>query len=195
MATTIPVGKLHLAIVDDDDVDYLSQWEWSISTEGYAIRREKGPDGKSKTVQMHRAVNKTPDGLLCDHINGNRLDNRKCNLRAATPAQNSRNKHGYWGKAEYRGVTKLTRTRRWRATVVVNGESINLGWFGSEYDAAIAYNTVAEKLHGEFASLNPEVPTDPNWQSRRLPSASTFTNTLEAYLERHPEHRKDFFRY
>ncbi len=195
MATIIPVGKLHLAIVDDEDLNYLSQWEWKISSGGYAVSTQREADGKLKNIFMHRIVNKTPERLLCDHINGNRLDNRKCNLRAATPAQNAKNLHGAWGKIEYKGVTKLTNTRRYRATIRVNGETINLGWFRTPYEAAIAYNTVAEKLHGEFASLNPDVPTDPDWQSRRLPSASTFINTLEAYLERHPEYRKDFPRY
>lgn len=189
MTREIPIGRTSTAIVDDEDYDYLVQWKWQLTSGGYAARKGDKSKGEKSMVLMHRIIAQTPEDLVCDHINGNRLDNQRRNLRNCTQQQNAKNLHGAWGKVEYKGVTKLLRTRRWRAGICVDGERINLGWFKTPEDAATAYNTVASIVFGEFAALNSDIPTDPNWKSRRLKSASTFINTWEAFLERHPEYQ------
>lgn len=73
------------AIVDDEDYDWLSQYKWFYDT-GYAVTK-KHIDGRRKT-KMHRLINQTPNGLDTDHINRNRLDNRRSNLRTVTHQQN-----------------------------------------------------------------------------------------------------------
>jgi len=84
------------AIVDDEDYDRLISFGvWHLSSTGYAVRRTRG-----KTVRMHRLVNNTPEGLFTDHLNNNRLDNRKSNLRTVTHKENMQNysgaKHYCW---------------------------------------------------------------------------------------------------
>lgn len=96
---TIPLTQGAVAIVDEDDYDRLVEMgSWHLSDMGYAVRRG-AVEGVKCTVRMHRIVNNTPDGLVTDHINRNRLDNRKINLRTVTQKLNMMNKEpgmGVW---------------------------------------------------------------------------------------------------
>ena len=73
----IKLTKGKVAIVDNDDFEFLNIQKWYLSSHGYAVT------GKSPHQYMHRIINKTPKNLLTDHINRNTLDNRKINLRNA----------------------------------------------------------------------------------------------------------------
>lgn len=75
------------AEVDADDYDMLSQYKWYLSKDGYAARRSTGG-----TTYMHRLVMDTPKDMQTDHINRDRLDNRKANLRICTNAENQKNR-------------------------------------------------------------------------------------------------------
>ena len=88
-----------------------------------------------------------------DHINGVRDDNRWANLRAATRSENRRNCVGQPGRrvSPFKGVTTEHRSKRFKAQITVDGETIKLGHFDQESDAAIAYRQAAVALHGEFA--------------------------------------------
>lgn len=83
-------GKGKSAIVDADMHEILSQWRWHLHVEGYASRGERR-DGKLKSILMHRSIAETPVGMWTDHINHNRLDNRRKNLRACTAQENQCN--------------------------------------------------------------------------------------------------------
>lgn len=74
-------------IVDDEDYEYLSAFKWQFTSNGYAKRKY----GKTSLL-MHRVIAKTPDGLVTDHLNHNKLDNRKSNLRVCTQMENMQNK-------------------------------------------------------------------------------------------------------
>lgn len=88
-----------------------------------------------------------------DHINRDRLDNRICNLREATNAQNIRNRmNSKPPKSGYKGVS--LHKGRYIALIMKDGVLYNLGSFGEPLAAAAAYNEAAIKLHGEFACLN-----------------------------------------
>jgi hypothetical protein len=92
---------------------------------------------------------------VIDHINGDPKDNRICNLREATSAQNSLNRRG-WSKStsRFKGVCSA-KGGRWRAQIRVPLEKpIHLGVFDTEHEAAKAYNEAAIRLHGEWARLN-----------------------------------------
>ena len=147
-------GKV--ALVDDEDFEWLNQWKWKCSTFGYAVRLLPADEsGKRSNVFMHRLILGTPSGLYTDHINQDKLDNRKANLRIATKSQNSANsKVRVSGKtASFKGVS-LKQRGVFEAQIKTGGKYVYLGRFDTEEDAALAYNDAAKKAFGEFASLN-----------------------------------------
>lgn len=108
-----------------------------------------------KHVLIHRYILNPPANMVIDHINGNKLDNRKCNLRVVTTHQNNMNRSkGVKGSSQYKGVSYIASRKRWMAGIQVNNKSINLGFYKSEVNAAQAYNFAAEKYFGEFAKYN-----------------------------------------
>ena len=154
----IPLTKNEFALVDDEDYDFLMRWKWSYAR-GYAIRANnfKKPCGKRSTniIHMHRVVNNTPDGFETDHINDDKLDNRKDNLRSCTKSENNMNRKSYErSSSKYKGVFLVKSNKKWRASIGINGKRKTLGTFELEIDAAKAYNKSALIYFGEFARLN-----------------------------------------
>ena len=154
----IPLTKGFHAIVDAEDYDWLMQRKWCFR-DGYAAKTihssGSGKNRKSRTIKMHRIVNNTPDGMSTDHINGDKLDNRKCNLRVCTHRQNLSSQKKQDGRSsKYKGVSLSKENGKWIAYIKVNQVKKHLGCFTSEEDAARAYNTAATKYFGEFAKLN-----------------------------------------
>lgn len=99
-----------------------------------------------------------PQGFLIDHINTDKLDNRRSNLRLATRSDNEANKRKRRGKttSKWKGVTKINDGRKkcWRVSITVETKQIKVGTFYDEKDAARAYNVAALDQWGEFAFLN-----------------------------------------
>ena len=148
---TLTKGKF--ALVDADEFASLNQWKWYFH-QGYAARGDKS-GGKNKIVLMHRQIAGTPEGFDTDHINGDRLDNRKANLRICTRAQNNMNRQPISGKSsKYKGVSWAKREQKWRASISVNNKAKHLGYFDNQEKAALAYNNAAIKHSGEFSILN-----------------------------------------
>jgi len=148
----IPLTRGKYAIVDADDFEELSKHKWTLIKRGtgeYACRREKG-----KYISMHREIMKTPEGMVVDHINGNGLNNRKCNMRNCTKAQNSYNNRPRGGYSGYVGVRYRKRRGKYQAVVGFRGEKIYVGEFDSALEAALAQDRKARELQGEFAYLN-----------------------------------------
>ncbi len=157
MTKTIYMKNGTEILVDDEDFEEMNKRAWR-NVAGYAARGDwyVTEDGqrKKRTVHMHQLINKTPKGMMTDHINGDKMDNRKCNLRSVTAQQNQWNKSPKKnGKQKYKGVRKGS-PNRWRAYIEVSGQMMNIGSFKTEIDAATAYNFYAEKYHGEYAKLN-----------------------------------------
>lgn len=102
---------------------------------------------------LHREIMNCPRGLFVDHINGNTLDNRKCNLRICNNAENSRNsKINYNNKYGYKGVSKRKGLKKcWLAQIMVNRKVIFLGYFKTAKKAHEEYCKAAKKYHGKFA--------------------------------------------
>lgn len=111
--------------IDEEDLDLYQSRKWHISDSGYLVWRGI-EDGKKKTIRFHRLVNNTPDGLVTDHINHDRLDNRRSNLRAVTQSENMRNK-----KEQGKGYWFQKKNNNW--VVEVNGSHI--GCFETEQEA------------------------------------------------------------
>jgi len=142
---TIPLTKGAVALVDDDDFEWLNQWKWHLSRFGYAVRKPK------EQIYMHRLVAKTPVGMKTDHINYNKLDNRKCNLRICTDAQNARNRPKQSNNTSgYKGVFLSKKTNRWRAQIRLNKKTFHLGTFETREEAYKKYKEVEKEYFGEY---------------------------------------------
>lgn len=158
MAKLIPLTRGQFAIVDDEDYEQLSQYNWFAQT-GYSTMyaaRKKWINGKKHIIWMHRVIMNTPEGMDTDHINHNGLDNRKCNLRIATKAQNRQYRRANSNSqySRYKGVSWDKTHQRWIVQLGKDGKKFQLGYFKSEIEAAKHYNAVIPKYHGEYAYLN-----------------------------------------
>lgn len=144
-----------VALVDDVDFPQVSKFTWQYNRQkGYA-QRQKVKDGRITSVSMHTEIMGTPKGMVTDHINRNKLDNRRSNLRICTHAQNMANQGAQKNnKSGYRGVHWHTKRLKWKAQIQLMGKTICIGFFDNKEDAALAFNQKAEELHGEFAYLN-----------------------------------------
>lgn len=148
MTKEIPLTQGKVALVDAEDYEKLSDFKWS-----YDGRYARRTDKENKKVYMHRVILEAGKGEIVDHINRNKLDNRKSNLRKASYQQNSSNsklhRHNTSG---YRGVYRWK--NYWRAAVTYEGKQISCGYYETKEEAAQAYNEKARELFGEFAYVN-----------------------------------------
>jgi len=145
------------AIVDDMDYASVAGFRWYASNQGYAIRaqREPRPSRKMCFIRMHRLIVDAPAGLTVDHANGDRLDNRRTNLRACTQSQNMGNsKSHHDARSRFKGVARHSDGKKWMAQIMARGISYYLGCFSDEVEAAIAYDVAARNHFGEFARTN-----------------------------------------
>lgn len=94
------------------------------------------------------------DGLCVDHINGDKKDNRIANLRVCDHAGNMKNQRKTCGYSAFKGVTVTPDGKRIRSSIQSDGKTYRLGSFEDEVSAALAYDRMAIKLHGEFACTN-----------------------------------------
>ncbi len=145
-----------LALVDDEDYERIEKFGWHEDILGYArATASTAPPGtpyKEGKIRMHRTVMNAQKGQIVDHINGNKLDNRKSNLRFCTHAQNQQNKPKRGNNTSgFKGVFKSRKT--WSAQITTNGKTLCLGSFDSPEKAGAAYRDAALKYHGEFANV------------------------------------------
>jgi hypothetical protein len=143
-----------LEILLDPEDAHLWPLPWYING-GYIRRTYYDQDGSHRHEFLHRAVLSVPVGHVIDHINGNTLDNRRCNLRVCTPGENAKNRGPYKNNTtRFKGVCYVARLGKFRASIGCDGIKHRLGWFDTAEAAAAAYNKAALDLHGEFARLN-----------------------------------------
>lgn len=151
----IKLTKNQLALVDDEDYEYLSLFSWQAQRIG---------NGKYRTItwtkrpnrtflRMHTLIMNPPRGMEVDHIDGNPLNNQKSNLRICTHANNMLNRSKEKGNTTgYKGVS--FQKNRYISRIRVNNKEYWIGSFDSPEDAAKAYDDAARIYHGEFAKLN-----------------------------------------
>jgi hypothetical protein len=137
-------------LVDAADYEWLNRHTWFCIAPGYAARHEKG-----KTIFMHREIMNPPKGMVVDHIDGNKQNNCRSNLRICTRQENMQNRAKPIGRtSRFKGVYYKKDRRKWCAKVYLNGGPFWLGYFDDEVEAARAYDRKAVELFGEFARLN-----------------------------------------
>lgn len=140
-------------LLDDEDFVVYSKWKWNLSDskKGYA-RRIVWNKGKPIRIYMHKEILKAPMGFQVDHIDCNKLNNQRSNLRVATKSQNSAN-YPPRGKTGYRGV-RVGLYGKFPVYLCKEGRIMYGGTYSSAEEAAVAANKVAVELHGEFAWRN-----------------------------------------
>lgn len=145
----IQLSQGKVALVNDRDYKRLNLFKWFYDHD-YARTTING-----HKVYMHRFILDTPAGYSVDHINQDKLDNRRRNLRLATAQQNSANaKKSSANTSGYRGVSWSKKEKRWRAVISVGYKTLTLGYFVDIKEAAKAYNDNATVWFGDFARLN-----------------------------------------
>lgn len=145
---TIDVRGINV-IVDDDVYEEYKDVALYVNRYNYTmITRLRTP--------LHRIITDCPEGLNVDHINGNKLDNRRENLRICTQSQNTMNrgKANMTSTSRFKGVCWEKQKSRWRAVIYKGGKRKHLGYYRDEEDAARAYNDAVEEIHGEFGVKN-----------------------------------------
>jgi len=152
MAKEIPLTQGKVALVDDADYAYLSQFKWYFNGGGYAARTAPQSLGRG-IIYMHRELLKPGKGIVVDHIDGDKLNNRRSNLRIATVSQNIfHSKLSKVNTSGYKGVRWHRQGKKWLAEIKYQRRNIYLGLFDTAEAASAAYNAAAKRLFGEFAS-------------------------------------------
>lgn len=160
MVIEIPLTRGKKTQLDDADWDLIKDYKWFYAPI-YASTNSKKEDGPRRTLFMHCMI---MGRMGVDHINGDSLDNRRCNLRPATALQNAHNRRinnnptGYKGVRLYYNPVKDI-PKKYKACICFKYKPIFLGLYDTPEEAALAYNKKATELFGEFAYLN-KVPNE-----------------------------------
>ena len=138
--------------VDDSDYEYLSQWKWYLSG-GYAYSSER--------KKMHRVIMNAKDGEIVDHIDRNKLNNTRANLRIVDKEGNVHNqKKRANTKNNYKGTQYIKRLNLWQSRCRIYGNDYLLGYYKSEIAAAYAYNKKAIELSDCILLNKLDLPID-----------------------------------
>lgn len=146
----IPLAEGLYAYVDAADYEWLSQWNWHVTSGGYPAR-----SGPGKQIFMHREITQAPTKMVVDHVDGNKANNCRFNLRVCTRKENQGNMRKQRGAySRFKGVSYCKRHAKCFAQCDFGGRHRWLGFFDSEVDAARAYDHAAVEECGEFARVN-----------------------------------------
>lgn len=130
----ISKGKVFDCLIDKNDYEKIKEIRWSICNE-YAYNKTFG--------FLHRYITNCDDNMTVDHINHDKLDNRKCNIRICSNQQNNWNKKSkgyYWNK----------RNKNWNAEIRINNKKIFLGAFNDEELAKQVRRDAEKKYFKDF---------------------------------------------
>ncbi len=153
MTKEIQLTQGQVALVDDEDYEWLLSWKWYFCNNRYAARQSARVLGKQNTIRMHNAIMRPPQGMVVDHVDLNGLNNQKYNLRICTPAQNVKNVGKYsCNTSGFKGV--FISGEKWISKIRVTGKTIYIGTFETKEEAALAYDKAAAKYHGDFSRTN-----------------------------------------
>lgn len=133
----IVMDKGNSVKVDDNDFDWLSDYKWSTHSQGYAVATIDG-----RPVLMHRLIMGTPEGMDTDHINRDKSDNQRANLRVCTHAENMRNRsqHKQYKRrspslSDEIGINWHKQVGKWSVRLQVNKVRGFYGYYDDKSDA------------------------------------------------------------
>lgn len=158
---TLQLTRGQNTLIDEADFERVGSFNWHVRPKRdggfYAVRNATVGIKKQRSAWLHRVLLDAPPGrfILVDHRNRDSLDNRRTNLRLATPSQNTQNMKSLRGASRFKGV--YTAGRWWRARLRIGGRNLNLGCHRSEEAAARAYDHAAREHFGEFACTNADI--------------------------------------
>lgn len=135
-------------LIDAADADFVNQWTWSLGNDGYA-RRSEWVGRQKRSILLHRELLglKHRDGLEGNHIDRDRLNCRRRNLRIASKPGNRQNRPSYRNAtSQFRGVHWSKAAGKWTAQIKADGRRMHLGVFASEADAAEAARSARARL-------------------------------------------------
>jgi len=138
------------ALIDKEDSELVVGYTWSKQTLGYIqayVIGSASGGGKAKMIYLHRLLTDFPKEMVVDHINHDRSDNRRKNLRIVTHQQN------LWNRKSSNGVYWDKSVEIWKAKLKVDGKEHYLG-ASKDKQKAIAFRRAGEKKHfGDFANI------------------------------------------
>lgn len=138
-------------MVDDEDYEDLNRFYWQVDKSNSVKRHINSKKG----ILMHRQIMEAKPNQEIDHIDGNRLNNQKSNLRFATSSQNKINRGARKdNKSGFKGVSWHNQRKKWTARIMASGKYLSLGLFLNKEEAAKAYNDAVIKHYGNYAWTN-----------------------------------------
>lgn len=151
----VPLTQGYEAVIDAEDAWLVEGWNWCVRKKAhcqYAVRMDYEEE-KPKQVPLHYHLRAQRSGYVIDHINGDGLDNRRCNLRYATREENLANSPARkTSKSGIKGVSQM-KNGRWRAVIRYRKKLYILGVFDTAEEAKAAYDAAAIRFHGRFARI------------------------------------------
>lgn len=167
-------GHDKFALVDDSDYENVCKYRWHLNSGGYACRptyisrKSKINPGKVGSISMHRQIIENKGGLIIDHINQNKLDNRRKNLRLCNYSQNFANRPKLvTNTSGFKGVKFDRKLNKYVARISYNYKNYYIGVYVKGEDAALAYNIKAKELYGDFVDKN-KTPTNSTLVSEKM---------------------------
>lgn len=168
-------------LIDDCDIPLIKGKKIRLGGNGYIY---------ANSDMLHRLIMNPPEGMFVDHINHNKVDNRRCNLRLVTPLQNAWNaskakRSSQSCHSKFKGVTKGS--KGWCVVFMCNGKYITDGSYRTELEAAVKYNELAKKAYGEYAC-----PNEFSTKETELIKKLSFRKLGEDRLKKSPFHGVSF---
>ncbi len=136
-------------LIDNNDFDRINKSRWHIAN-GYAEAWING-----QKIYLHRFLTTCPKEKEVDHINGNKLDNRRENLRICTHSENMHNNFKLiTNKSGFKGVSWNKKYNKWESRIFFKNKQLFIGFFKNKLHATMAYDLWAKELYKDFAQLN-----------------------------------------
>ena len=140
------------ALIDEADIPLVKSYKWGF--DGNYARTSVVENGKLKILYLHRLIMNNPKKVV-DHLNGNRLDNRRCNLRVCTRADNVHNRTCKPATSSgIHGISWVKRINKWHVRICIDYKQKHIGYYSNLNDAIEARKEAEKKYFGDFSPLN-----------------------------------------